>query len=134
MPRPPAKKAEVCAEIRSGDTQGAIKLGREFGFPDSRIRRWIRKLTGKGFDIGKRRGRPRKAIKPISDADFKTTRALQQTLDALWTEKETAGHLGVTQMTVSLWRRHRGLPAASVHGRHLYVPKDVIRWYAEEGR
>jgi len=52
----------------------------------------------------------------------------------IYSEKEIANVLGVSQWTVRLWRLQRGLPCFRTTGRIFYRMKSVVDWMDREER
>lgn len=57
---------------------------------------------------------------------------LQSQLDGLVSTQHLMAVFNVTDMTIYLWRRHRGLPAIVIPGKGRnavrYVMQDVVAW------
>jgi DNA-binding transcriptional MerR regulator len=53
-------------------------------------------------------------------------------LNELWTTKEAAERIGISEQTLFRWRREsRGPPYLRVEGRVYYRPKDIDTWIKE---
>jgi hypothetical protein len=68
---------------------------------------------------------------------MKLTGQIQYQIARLLTTKQLAQRLQVTQMSISNWRRYRGLPHIAVPGdrwpTYRYVQQDVDRWAKQRG-
>lgn len=60
------------------------------------------------------------------------TSDLQKHVDELLTARQLSKMYKVTVMTVSLWRRHYGLPFVTIDNNFYYVPADVALWRASK--